>query len=327
MSIRNNHDAASGRRTISVVLCLGIALAFLIGCSPTATYKKASRSVERSTRKISNISITGDKYRKKVGVAYVVNDTPVVIPEVEQTVMRDMVEVLKDECSKLILLKADDPDCPSPIARPRALPSGRLDNLALARIGRELGLNAIITAGLIDIGTHQEDSGFLWFRDTELYLQARLRAVVYDTETAAKILDESFMDEVEIEDWADRRGAGLDIDRYPEINDIIHNATVIMGEDICDALDEEGWKSYVSEVYNDGTIVISAGEESELKPDVVLETFDNTEIISGLKDQEFYKPGVMTGRIKVSDVLPDRIEGVIIEDMGIKVGDTVRQEP
>ncbi len=327
MSKSVSRVAAPGRRALLIAITLGFALAFLMGCSPTATYKKASRSVERSTRKVTNFSFTGDKFRKKVGLAFVVNDTRVAIPDIEKTVLQDLIEVLNEECSTLILLKPDDPDCPSPIARPRALPTGRLDNLGLARIGRDLGLNAIITVGIIDIGKHQEDSGFLWFRNTKWYLQARIRAVVYDTETAAKILDDSFVDQIEIEDWADRSGAGLDIERYPEMTDIIHKATVIMGEDICDAFAEEGWKGYVSEIYNDGAVVISTGEDSELEPDAILVANDNTEIMSGLKDQQFFRPGVTTGRIKVTEVYPDRIEAVLLEDMGIKVGDTVRPEP
>ncbi|MCP4692276.1 MAG: hypothetical protein GY859_29800 [Desulfobacterales bacterium] len=327
MLTRNNPSAASGRRALHVLIFIGLTLAFLVGCSPTATYDKAARGLSRSTKKMSAFTITGKKFNKKVGLAFVINDTRVALPDIEKTLLQDLVDVLNKECPKLILLRPDAPDCPSAIARPRSLPSGRFDNLALAEIGRKLGLNAIITVALIDIGKHQEDSGFLWFRNTDVYLQARLRAVVYDTETAAKVLDQSFMDQDKIEDWAERSGAELTVDRYPEMTDIIHNAAVLMGEDICDAFRGQNWKTYVSEIYNDGTIVISAGEASELKPDDVLAVYDNTELISGLKDQQFFLPGAMTARIKVTQVYPDRIEAILLEDMGIKAGDTVKQEP
>jgi hypothetical protein len=70
--------------------------------------------------------------------------------------IRDLSETIASSCPKILLEKPGDSGYPDALARVPRTRFGYIDNLALARTGRQLGLNAIVTGALMTIA-----AGFL----------------------------------------------------------------------------------------------------------------------------------------------------------------------
>ena len=202
------------------------------------------------------------------------------------------------------------------------LKSGRIDNFALATIGRELGLNAVVTGSLNDIGLISETQGLI-LKDVLHLIQVLVSVEVYDTETGTKILDESFSRKVEIE--------GLDYDLMqsqeklilPDLNETLSDLLAEMGERICWAIEDQPWNGFITS-FADDKIILSSGNMSGLEPGDELEVFDNTRIIKGRDGQKFFVHGQKIGEIRVVAVKADSAEAVVVSDNGIKSGSSVR---
>ena len=202
------------------------------------------------------------------------------------------------------------------------LPSGRVDNFALAIIGRELGLNAVVTGSLDDIGLLDELRGMVW-KDTHHLIQILVSVEVYDTETGAKILDESFSRKVEIEelDYELMQSQGKMM--LPDLNETLSDLIQEMGETICWAVEDQSWNGFIIAVDGD-KIFLSAGSRAGLEPGDEFEVFDTSRIIEGLNGQRFFYHGQKTGEIRIVEVEPNKAKAVIVSDKGIKTGNSVR---
>ena len=192
----------------------------------------------------------------------------------------------------------------------------------LATIGRQLGLNAIVTGSLDDIGLISETQGLI-LKDTLHSIQILVSVEVYDTETGTKILDENFNRKVEIEE--------LDYDLMrseeklilPDLNETVTDLLAEMGERICWAIEEQPWNGFIAS-FAGGKVMLSAGDMSGLKPGDELEVFDNTRLLKGRDGQQFFVHGKKIGEIRIVAVEPDRSEAEVVSDNGIKAGSSVR---
>jgi hypothetical protein len=211
------------------------------------------------------------------------------------------------------------------VGRLKGLPllkSGQVDNFVLATIGRQLGLNAVVTGSLNDIGLITETEGLI-MKDTLHSIQILVSVQVYDTETGSKILDESFNRKVEIEK--------LDYDLIrseeklilPDLNETISDLLSEMGERICWAIEEQPWNGFITSFAGD-KVILSAGDISGLKPGDELEVFDNSRILKGRDGQQFFLHGEKIGEIRIVAVEPGTSEAVVVSDNGIKTGSSVR---
>ena len=202
------------------------------------------------------------------------------------------------------------------------LPSGRVDNFALAIIGRGLGLNAVVTGSLDDIGLLDELRGMVW-KDTHHLIQILVSVEVYGTETGAKILDQSFSRKVEIEelDYELMQSEGKMM--LPDLNETLSDLINEMGETICWAVEDEHWSGFIIAVDGD-KIILSAGSRAGLEPGDDFEVFDTSRIIKGLNGQRFFYHGQKTGEIRIVEVEPNKAKAVIVSDEGIKTGNSVR---
>jgi hypothetical protein len=294
-----------------------------VSCSPQKTIEKTTKTVTQTTQKIRHtIRFSDDDLQRLAAVVGFENRSLYRAKDFAQLFRKGIPEYLNNEC--------DDVTVPNlgageNVERLKGLPmlkSGRVDNFTLATIGRQLGLNAVVTGSLDDIGLITETQGLI-LKDTLHSIQILVSVEVYDTETGTKILDENFNRKVEIEE--------LDYDLMrseeklilPDLNETVTDLLSEMGERICWAIEEQPWNGFISSFAGD-KVMLSVGDMSGLKPGDELEVFDNTRILKGRDGQQFFIHGKKIGEIRIVAVETDSSEAVVVSDNGIKTGSSVR---
>jgi hypothetical protein len=189
--------------------------------------------------------------------------------------------------------------------------------------GRQLGLNAIVISSLINLTEKKEERGILWFKDFRFFVQTGISLEIYDTETGAKVLDESFIREIEVEETDyELLRAKKNID-LTAVTEVLMEITRVMGVKTCDIISDQIWKGYVIAVKGDN-LIISSGEKVGLLPGKQFVVYDSSNIIEGTGGHRFFIPGNKTGKIKIISVYPDRSEAAVLSNQGIKEGNSVR---
>jgi hypothetical protein len=285
--------------------------------------EKTTKTVTQTTQKITRtIRFSDDDLQRLVAIVGFENRSVYRAKDFAQLFQKGIPEYLNNECDDVTVPNLGNSE---DVERLKALPllkSGRVDNFALATMGRQLGLNAVVTGSLNDIGLISETQGLI-LKDTLHSIQILVSVEVYDTETGTKILDESFNRKVEIEE--------LDYDLMrseeklilPDLNETISDLLAEMGERICWAIEDQPWNGFITAFTGD-KIILSAGNMAGLKPGDELEVFDNTRILKGRDGQQFFVHGKKIGEIRIVAVKPDRSEAVVVSDNGIKTGSSVR---
>jgi hypothetical protein len=287
----------------------------ITGCS---TYS----SVKKTTKKIVRDITSVDDMKKKVAISFFANYTSCTNQNLEELFQKNLAETINRACSDILLIKPGDAGCPDFLTRPLLREPGHLDNLALAKAGQRLGLNAIITGAFIDIKVYKEKHGFLWFKDDKNFLRVLISCEVYDTQTGAKFLDESFTYESEIDGQVFESIKAKKIKDITPLKKALTHIAETMGEKICDTVAALPWKGYVVSTA-DNRIIISAGRRAGLLRGDILEVYESGKIIQGKDGQRFFLPGLKTGEIKITDVYPDKARAVLVKGDAIKAGSLV----
>ena len=308
-----------------ISLCL-MAIHFTIGCSITETVENTTETITKTTRKIArDITFSSDGLKKVVAVVRFEDKLSQADKNFRIKFNQDLIGNLKSRCDDLIVIESDAKEHSGPIPQLPKLVSGQVDNFAVAVMGRQLGLNAVISGNLVNIMPLDELEGILWMKDVRYSLEVLISTQVYDTQTATKILDESFAEEVEIDeiDYAEIKKTNAQ--NFPKLNEAYEKIVEDMGERICEALSLENWAGYVTAV--DGEkFIISAGGLVGLKQGNVLEVFDSGRILEGIDGQRFYSPGHKTAELEIVAISDTQAEAVKISGRGLKVGSVVRKK-
>jgi len=304
-------------RPVVLLLFWVIFLTLIIGCSTVKTVKKATKEM------IHNISAPNDNLTKKIGITFFENKTLSPDQQFDKNFVNYLAANIKAECSGILMVPPDAAEQPDYLLEPPKEASGRIDNFQLAKTGRNLGLNAIVTGALISISSNQKKKGLLWFEDIHEYVQVQVAIAVYDTETGAKILDESFIHEVEVE--------ALDFEELgqnSEANEIFlkeafEKVASSISEAVCETVKFQPWRGFLTAV-NDNEIIISSGERVGLKQGDILEVYDISNVFQGAQGQRFILPGLKTGEVEITAVSADKAEAVVVSGDKIKPGSSVR---
>ncbi|MDL1986602.1 MAG: hypothetical protein LWX08_02920 [Deltaproteobacteria bacterium] len=261
--------------------------------------------------------------KKKVGITFFENRTFLAVNNFEKIFHIKLAKNIKETCPDILIIKPGDTGYPDQMAVPPKLASGRIDNLVLAKTGRRLGLNAIVTGSLMDINANKENRGILWFKNTYNFIRFQIVVEAYDTETGAKIFDDSFDDEIQVDEIDLNNLRTGNTNEIPALNDALLNAVIPIGEKICDAVNIQPWKGYVISSFDD-KIIISSGKRSGLILGDKLEVYDSGSIFEGKGGRKFFIPGLKIGEIKITALYPDRAEATLISGKSIKVGSVVK---
>jgi hypothetical protein len=300
-------------RAVVMVLFFLIGLVSIPGCSAVPSIKKSTKRMVRDFR------APDSDLKKKVGIVLFENKTTLANKDIEEKFIKDLSEAITSSCPNILLEKPGDPGYPNDLAKVPRINTGDVDNLALARIGRQLGLNAIVTGVLTTITPKKRKQGIWWLKDTHYFVQVRMAAEVYDTETGAKLLDKSFIHETEVDE--------ADLESYQ--TDSVVNEFVVdeefgtiadeMGETICNAIVFQPWKGFISSIASD-KILLNFGENINLKIGDLFEVFDSNSILEGLGGHRFFEPGHKTGEIKIVEVYPNTAKAVLVSGHDIQPG-------
>jgi hypothetical protein len=231
-------------------------------------------------------------------------------------------EYLNKECDDVTVAYQNAGEDMKSLREMPLLPSGQVDTHALATIGRGMGLNAVITGSLDDIGILKEKRGMVW-KDTHQLVQIVATVEVYDIETGTKILDQSFSRKVEIGElgYGPVQSEGKMV--LPDLNETLGDLIKEIGETVCWAIEDQSWNGFIIAVDGD-QIVLSAGSRSGLEPGDEFEVFDTSRILEARNGQRFFSHGQKIGEIRIVEVEPDKARAGIITNRGIKAGDAVR---
>ena len=309
----------------ALVLITGFLI--FIGCAATQTVvEKTTKTVTRTTRDISRkIVLSDEDLKRKVGIFNFENNTSQKTLNFQEIFHKGLPEYLSDQCSGIILLNPAAGGLLNALKKPPKLETGLIDGYALTIFGRQLGLNAIVTGGLEDIRVIDELQGVLWTKDTQHLVQVFIRVEVFDTRTATKILDNTFDRRIEIDDLEYRMIQESEQIKLPELNETLTRLLTDIGDSICDAIRDQPWDGYITEIDGD-RYLIPSGTEVGLEPGDILEVFDGSRIMEGVGGQHFFVPGLKIGEIEIVTITEDRLEAKLVSGEDIKKGSTVRRK-
>jgi len=309
---------------LGVLWFTGVCFVF-VSCSTgyKETVDKTKKTVSKTTKKLTRkIRFSDDDLQRMAAVIGFENKSLYRSKDFALLFRKGIPEFLNNECDDVTVADSDGDENFKGFKELPKLSSGQVDNFALTIIGRELGLNAVVTGSLDDIGLLDELRGLVW-KDTHHLIQILVSVEVYDTETGAKILDQSFGRKVEIEelDYELMQSEGKMI--LPDLNETLSDLINEMGETICWAVEDQHWSGFIVAVDGD-KIILSAGSRAGLEPGDEFDVFDTSRIIEGLNGQRFFFHGQKTGEIRIVEVEPNKAKAVIVSDEGIKTGDSVQ---
>ena len=305
--------------TLAWMLFLPFCMLLIFGCSSYSNMKKSTRRIIRDYK-----APDGD-LKKRVGIAFFENKTTFVGKGLEENVISDLMETMKASCQDILMLGPDDPDYPDCLVKLPRQASGLIDNFNLAKTGRELGLNAVVSGAIIEITNHKEPRGILWFKDIHNYVQVQVMTEVYDTQTGAKFLDINCTHKIEDEELLYEDDSYYDSINQPGeisthiINDALKSIAAELGEQICEALVLQPWKGYITETFAE-KVVISSGEKVGIGPGDIFDVYNCNDIVRGAEKHRFFIPGLKTGEIKITTVYPDHAEGILSSGQNIQAG-------
>ena len=260
---------------------------------------------------------------KHIGVAPFGLGTQHTDPYSRELLRLYVLDAIRSECPGILFVQPTEDDYPPALRSLPRLESGDLDNLQTAIIGRQLGLTAVMVGTLTSVGTEEKDWGFWMLKQNRHYVRVQVRIEIFDTETATKLVDEAADRQVRIDD--------VDVEMIEQkdhidsgfVEEVLEIIAQKIDEDICEAIADQKWKSFVLSTDSD-ELWIASGIRSGLRRDQVLEVFDSNAIMEGYGGHKYFKPGPKVAEIKLVEVQPQRSKAVILTGGDIPPLSTVR---
>ena len=330
MATHNENTFLIRFRLLSSILNVSILFLTLIGCTVTRTVEetveKTTKTVKNTTRTITRtFKLSDEDLQRKVGIINFENNSLRETTQFQNIFHKGLPAYLNENCKGILV---DDPETGSLLSlvkEPPKLKSGHIDNYSLALIGRQIGLNAIVTGSLEDIRIIDELQGILWTKDTHHFVEVNIRVEVNDVRTATKLLDNTFVREIEIEDLDYQLIQQSNRIRLPELNETLSKLLADIGSEICYTIKDQPWTGFITKAEED-RFSISSGREIGLKVGDVLEVYDSSRIIEGVGGQRFFTPGLQIGEIEIVSIATNTSEARLVSGKNIIKGSTVRRK-
>lgn len=277
----------------SIVFCL-IAIFLLTGC---ATAKKITKDIMGEERTL----------KKKIALLPTVNKTGYGGKEFKGLARAFLKVSLRHYCDDQII--KDSGKTRNLLEQVPRLPSGQLDNLALSKVGRALGLNAVLEESLAEIECVAENRGVWGFRETRMLVQLSIHVKAFDVETGALLFYEVVQGEVEVSEheWQNIKGRKGYNKKVADL--LMTKTTPVISKRICELLSDKQWKGYITSVSGD-TYTLTAGNDVGLAKGDVLEVFGAGEPIKGQAGQFYLVSGPKIGELKVTKLYANRAEAI-----------------
>nr|HID57774.1 hypothetical protein [Desulfobacterales bacterium] len=276
--------------TVRIILSVSILGFFIFGCA--------------TTEKIAKDIIGHEKFvKRKMAFLPFANLSRLGGNELQQRLLTQLITFLKRNCGYIYVVSGKKPE--AQITSVPRLASGQIDNLAMARVGRQLGLNAIAAGTISDIQCTKEKRGIWGFRKEEYTVRLIFHLRVYDIETMALLLYKELEEKMEVseDEWVaiKRRNS------YNQqiLENLVSRIASRAGKIICEVLKEQPFKAFITSSRNH-EFIISAGMDVGLKKGDVLEVYESQGTIKGKGGQFYLLSGSKTGEVKVIKVFAHR---------------------
>ncbi|MEK6195136.1 MAG: hypothetical protein N2F24_13035, partial [Deltaproteobacteria bacterium] len=161
--------------------------------------------------------------------------------------------------------------------------------------------------------------------DTHYFVEVNIRVAVNDIRTATKLLDYTFVREIEIEDLDYQMIQQGDRIQLPVLNETLSKLLADIGSEICHTVKDQPWTGFITKTEED-RFTISSGSGIGLKVGDVLEVYDSSRIIKGVGGQRFFTPGLQIGEIEIVNITQNTSEAHLISGKDIIQGSTVRRK-
>lgn len=218
-----------------------------------------------------------------------------------------------------------DPAAAERLQSPPRTAGGLIDGHALALLGRRQGVGFFAFGSLSDIRFRDEKTGFWLWKDTRYFVRVAVRVELFDTESAAKILDEIFFEELPLEETAYQEmlqaPGRMDLSAFQAQLAAIHRRAA---QRLCALLREQPWTGFV--VAAEGArLTISSGTLSGLAPGRVLEVFAPGTVLENKEGLRYFLPGAKIGEAEIVSAAGEQAEARLREAAdAAAVGATVR---
>lgn len=316
------------------LLCNGLILiAFLvagISCSIPQpienTVEITTKTIKRTTRSLTRtITLDDQDLIRKVGIFNFENNSLHESWEFQKIFHKGLPEYINKSCPGVLTADPQTGSLLNLLKKPPRLKSGIVDNYSLAVLGRQFGLNAIVTGALEDIRIIDELRGVWLTKDTHHIVIVFIRVAVCDTRTATKLLDKTFERRIEIDDIEYQIIQESDKINLPELNETLNKLLTDVGDSICDTIKDQPWTGAIAK--RDGeNFILPSGTHIGLKLGDILEVYDSSRIIEGIGGQRFITPGLKIGEIEIVDIAENSSAAKLVEGDGIIAGSTVRRK-
>jgi hypothetical protein len=290
------------------------------------TVEKTTKTIKRTTRSLTRkITLDDQDLIRTIGIFNFENHSLREGWNFQKIFHKGLPEYIENTCEGVAVPAPETGSLLSILKKPPKLETGIIDNYSLSVLGRQLGLNAIVTGSLEDIRILDELRGVWITKDTHHLIQVFIRVEVSDTRTATKLLDETFQRQIEIDDVEYQIIQESDKINLPELNETLSKLLTDVGDSICDTIKDQPWTGFITKIES-GNIIIPSGTRIGLKIGDILEVFDSSRIIKGIGGQRFFTPGLKIGEIEIVSITENRTEAKMVDGEAIAEGSTVRRK-
>jgi hypothetical protein len=305
---------------------LGITISCSVPEPIETTVEKTTKTIKRTTRSITRTILLDDQdLIRSIGLFNFENNSLHESWDFQKIFHKGLPEYINATCQGVHVSDPETGSLLNILKKPPRLETGIIDNYSLAVLGRQLGLNAIVTGSLEDIRIMDELRGVWITKDTHHLVQVFIRVEVSDIRTATKLLDETFKREIEIDDLEYQIIQESDKIELPQLNKTLNKLLTDVGDSICDTVKDQPWTGYITKVEG-GKFIISSGARTGLKLGDILEVYDSSRIIEGIGGQRFFTPGLKIGEIEIVAITENQTEAKLVDGKQIVTGSTVRRK-
>jgi hypothetical protein len=315
----------SVKRFHTIIWIFLFILVSITGCSTMTdvkdtTVKATKATVDATTKLIPYVGSPDSYVIRSVSLIPFENTTIFKQLPLEKVFENMIVQYISESCSGIRLVVQGSPDFPESL-QPS---SAAIDNMTMVQKGREAGLNAIMTGGILNLSLDQEDEGILWFRKTKDRLQIQFSIEVFDMESGAKIFDNHFIHE--IKDMAPEEIQAFKVAQpalFASISESLDKLAKDIAPKICDAIVTQPWTGYVASV-DDNQVFLPFGKSIGIKRGEILEIHDGGQVVENFRGQQFILHGKKIGEIRITRIEEKSSTGEIISGKNIQAGNLVK---
>jgi hypothetical protein len=228
----------------------------------------------------------GKNLKKRIAIIFADNSSKSDIKKILYKVKENFLQEISEDSDNIILLDDKKGKIEAEFLNLPVLYSNNYDNLFLVPAGRRLGLYAVVFVSA-DVVSKRRATGFFMFKKYLNFSVIKVKAVVYDMGTGAKLLDKVFSDEVkrEYDDFVNVSDAENQID-FSEYEDIIIDIAEDAAEEVCEVIEAGEWESYII-TRDENKAIIFAGDKTGLIEGDILNVYDANSTVKSLDMQHF----------------------------------------